>query len=54
MCEVEEQQAIRVEAQPQRSRAVISVELEATQDYVTERRCCGYASQEEVEVVPCG
>ena len=53
VCEVEEQQAVRVEAQPQKRRAVIRVESEETQDYVMERRSCGYPSQEEVEEIGC-
>ena len=32
-------------------RAVICVEMEETQDYVMERRSCGYLSQEEVEEI---
>ena len=51
MCDVEEQQAVRVEAQPQKRRAVIRVESEETQDYVMERRSCGYLGQEEVEEI---
>ena len=50
-CEVEEQQARIVEAQPQKRRAVIRVESEKTHDYVMERRSCGYPSQEEVEEI---
>ena len=48
---VEEQQAVRVEAWPQKRRAVIRLESEETQDYVMERRSCGYPSQEEVEEI---
>ena len=48
MCEVEEQQALRVEALPLKRRVVIRVESEGTQDYVMERRSCGYPSQVEV------
>ena len=48
MCEVEEQQAVRVEAQPQKRRAVIRVESEEPQDDALERRRCG-PGQEEVE-----
>ena len=51
MCGVEEQQAVRFEAQPQKRRAVIRVESEETQDYVMERRKCGYPNQEEVEEI---
>ena len=49
MCEVEEQQAVSVEAQPQKRRAVIRVELKETQGYASERRRCGDPGQEEVE-----
>ena len=49
MCEVEEQQAARVEVQDPKSRAVIRVESEKTQDCVLERLSCGDISQEEVE-----
>ena len=51
MCEVGEQQTVRVEAQPKRRRAVIRVESEETQDCVLERRSCGDIGQEEVEDV---
>ena len=49
MCEVEEQQMVRVEERSQKRRAVIRVESEETQYYAMERRRCGYRSQEEVE-----
>ena len=51
MCEVEEQQAVRVEAQLQIRRVVIHVASEETQGYATERRACGYPSQEEIEEI---
>ena len=51
MYEVEEQQAVRVEAQPQKRRAVIRVESDETQDHVMERRRCGYPRKEEVEEI---
>ena len=41
MCEVEEQQAARVEVQRPKRRAAIRVETEETQDYVFERRRYG-------------
>ena len=41
ICEVEEQQAVRVEAQLPKRRSVIRVESEETQDYVLERRYDG-------------
>ena len=51
MCEVEEQQAARVEVQGPKRRAVTHVESEETQDYVLERRRYGDLSQEEVEEI---
>ena len=51
MCEVEEQQAARVEAQAQKRSDVIRVESEEMQDRVMERRSCGYPGQEEVEEI---
>ena len=36
MYEVEEQQSVRVEAQPQKMRAVIRVESDETKDYALE------------------
>ena len=51
MCEVEEQQAARVEVQAQKRRAVIRVESEETQDYVLERCIYGDISQEEVDEI---
>ena len=48
---MEEQQARRVEAQPQKRRAVIRVESEETQDFFKERCSSGYPSEEEVEEI---
>ena len=45
MCAVEEQHAVRFEAQPQKRRAVIRVESDETQDYALERRRCGDPGQ---------
>ena len=56
MCEVEEQQAARVEVQGPTRRAVIRVESEETQDDVREMFTCEDFSQEEVNeigFVPC-
>ena len=49
MCEVEEQQAVRVDMQLPKRRAVICVEPEETQDYAWEWRRYGDLSQEEGE-----
>ena len=51
MCELEEQQAVRVEVQLPKRRAVIRVESEETQHYVPERRCYVDICQEEVEEI---
>ena len=42
MCEMGEQQTVRVQAQSQKRRALIRVESEETQGYAMERRRCGY------------
>ena len=55
MCEVEEQQAVRVEMQPPNRRAEIRVESEETQDHAWEWRRYGDLCQEvgeEISFVP--
>ena len=49
MCEVEEQQAARVEVQGPKRKAVIRVESEETQDYVRTRFADKNFRQTEVE-----
>ena len=51
MCEVEEQQAARVEVQAPKRRAVMRVESEETQDDVLERRIYGDISEEPVDEI---
>ena len=51
MCEVEEQQAARVEVQGSKRRAVIRVESEETQKYVRERFTHEVFIQEEVDEI---
>ena len=50
MCEVEEQQAARVEVQGPKRRAVLRVESEETQDYVSERLAHEDFSEEEARL----
>ena len=54
MCEVGEQQAVRVEAQPQKRRAVIRVASEESQDYAMKRRWCGLSKPGDRLCAKCG
>ena len=53
VCEVEEQQAARVEVQGPKRKAVIRVESEEAQHFVRERFTCEDFSQEDVRLAVC-